>query len=207
MNLYEALGIDKSAPPDAVKRAFRKAAKAAHPDTGGDEETFAMICLAKDVLTDEERRAKYDRTGTIDEGGPDQTEAMAMQIVMQAIGYVLGEIEKLGANFEAFDIISNALRKIRSDIAVMRSQSKALASDAAKQRRIAKRFKPKKGKPNRISIMFENTARSLDEMAEKALKGVAPCELAIKILEDHTFQCNPSAYDEPAPSPFMFFRS
>ena len=64
---YEVLGVDKSAAPDAIKKAYRKLAMQYHPDRNpGDkqaEEKFKEINEAYEVLGDEEKRAKYDQFG------------------------------------------------------------------------------------------------------------------------------------------------
>jgi DnaJ-class molecular chaperone len=67
MDLYKALDIDKSATKEQVKKAYRKKALKAHPDAGGDKESFALISLAHDVLTDDLRRERYDATGDTEE--------------------------------------------------------------------------------------------------------------------------------------------
>jgi DnaJ-class molecular chaperone len=67
MDLYKALDVDKSATKDQVKKAYRKKALKAHPDAGGSKESFALISLAHDVLTDDARRERYDETGDTEE--------------------------------------------------------------------------------------------------------------------------------------------
>jgi len=61
---YKALGVAKTASSDDIKRAYRKLAKANHPDsTGGDkakESRFKDISNAYDVLGDAKKRALYD---------------------------------------------------------------------------------------------------------------------------------------------------
>lgn len=67
---YATLGLSKSATEAEIKRAYRKLAKAYHPDsTGGDkakESRFKDISSAYDVLGDARKRAMYDeiRAGT-----------------------------------------------------------------------------------------------------------------------------------------------
>lgn len=64
---YEVLGVDKSATPDAIKKAYRKLAMQYHPDRNpGDkeaEEKFKEINEAYEILSDEDKRSQYDQFG------------------------------------------------------------------------------------------------------------------------------------------------
>lgn len=59
---YELLGVKPDATPEEIKKAYRKRARAVHPDTNpGAEDMFALINAAYEVLSDESSRAAYDR--------------------------------------------------------------------------------------------------------------------------------------------------
>lgn len=64
---YEVLGVSKTAGPDEIKSAYRKLAKKYHPDLHPDDDTvqekFKEINEAYEVLSDEEKRKKYDTFG------------------------------------------------------------------------------------------------------------------------------------------------
>jgi molecular chaperone DnaJ len=64
---YEVLGVEKNADADAIKKAYRKAAIKYHPDKNpGDkdaEEKFKEAAEAYDVLSNDDKRARYDRFG------------------------------------------------------------------------------------------------------------------------------------------------
>lgn len=64
---YAALGVKKAASQKEIKAAFRKLARKYHPDVNPNdksaEERFKAINEAHDVLSDPEKRAKYDRYG------------------------------------------------------------------------------------------------------------------------------------------------
>lgn len=68
---YETLGVEKNATPNEVKKAYRKLAMKNHPDKGGDPEVFKEITRAYEVLSDEDKRSRYDRFGEdgLDGGG------------------------------------------------------------------------------------------------------------------------------------------
>lgn len=64
---YEVLGVDKKASQEEIKRAYRKLAKECHPDLHPNdktaEERFKELNEANEVLSDPEKRAKYDQYG------------------------------------------------------------------------------------------------------------------------------------------------
>ncbi len=67
---YEVLGVNKSASADEIKKSFRKAAIKHHPDKeGGSEEKFKEINEAYEVLSNSEKRQRYDQFGHAGVGG------------------------------------------------------------------------------------------------------------------------------------------
>jgi tetratricopeptide (TPR) repeat protein len=71
VNLYELLGADSRSDKAGLKAAFRKAAKAAHPDVRPDDEDaswrFRQIVRAHEILSDDELRAAYDHVVTFEQ--------------------------------------------------------------------------------------------------------------------------------------------
>ena len=69
---YETLGVSGEAGADEIKKAFRRLARETHPDANPDdpgaEERFRAVAEAYEVLSDPQRRARYDRGETIGAG-------------------------------------------------------------------------------------------------------------------------------------------
>src|SRR3954453_22677599 len=72
LDLYQRLGIQRGASEADIKKAYRSLAKQLHPDRNKDNpnaaKRFGEITQAYDLLSDKDKRARYDR-GEIDEDG------------------------------------------------------------------------------------------------------------------------------------------
>lgn len=70
-DLYEVLGVARGAAPDEIKRAYRSKVRECHPDTHRDdpeaEKKYKAVNEAYAVLSDPDKRARYDQFGTTDE--------------------------------------------------------------------------------------------------------------------------------------------
>jgi molecular chaperone DnaJ len=99
---YATLGIKKTATPEEIRKAFRKAARKYHPDVNPNdkraEEKFKEISEANDVLSDEKKRKIYDQLGFYsDQIDPAAAEAYARQ---SATG---GGTGRAPVDFDGFD--------------------------------------------------------------------------------------------------------
>jgi hypothetical protein len=59
-NYYEILGVNRDASTEEIKKAYKEAVKAAHPDNGGDNVKMQMVNEAWDILGNAQKRAEYD---------------------------------------------------------------------------------------------------------------------------------------------------
>src|SRR3712207_8874519 len=62
-DLYAVLGVSKEATPEEIKKAYRRLARDLHPDVNPDPETqerFKEVTAAYEILSDPEKRQRYD---------------------------------------------------------------------------------------------------------------------------------------------------
>jgi DnaJ-class molecular chaperone len=73
-DLYSQLGVARGADEAEIKKAYRKLAKELHPDRNKDNpkaaERFGQVTSAYDILSDKDKRARYDRGEIDDDGNP-----------------------------------------------------------------------------------------------------------------------------------------
>jgi molecular chaperone DnaJ len=101
---YEVLGVPRDAPAEAIKRAYRKQALENHPDRNPDdpqaEERFKQATEAYEVLSDDDKRARYDQfghAGVRGGAGPiDFDLADALRTFMRDFGGGLGGFDFFG---------------------------------------------------------------------------------------------------------------
>lgn len=69
--LYETLGVQKNADKKEIRKAYMKLSRTHHPDKGGDEHKFKEISAAYEILSDDDKRAQYDKYGLEGVSGDD----------------------------------------------------------------------------------------------------------------------------------------
>ncbi|MBA4053204.1 MAG: molecular chaperone DnaJ [Marivirga sp.] len=104
---YEILGVGKSATPEEIKKAYRKVAIQFHPDKNPDnkeaEDKFKEAAEAYEILSDADKRAKYDRFGHARSGGNGNYgggHEMNMEDIFSQFGDIFGGGG--GSPFESF---------------------------------------------------------------------------------------------------------
>lgn len=188
-DLYAELGIDKGATPAAIKAAYRRRSKKAHPDGGGSPEKFGALNTAYRVLSDDAKRAKYDATGEIDEGNPDNSQQRAWNIIASLLeGVLMGDGDPTTVDLVA--AMRGTIDKLIADIEKRKTQIERASQRIEK---IATRFKVKNGR-NMIAVMLKSRLAQADQAMRNAVILLEDHRAARKILGDYTFD-----FDRPMP--------
>ena len=143
MTLYDDLGVAPTATPNEIKRAHRRKASKSHPDRGGDKDEFKKVQAAFGVLSNPQKRIRYDQFGTTDPT-PDET---------KAAGYFTQLVTAFGmADTKFFDAIraeiKKTMHKIETDVAAMGKEISKM------EKRLAAIKKQNEATPNRTGLQL-----------------------------------------------------
>lgn len=181
-NLYDALGVNRGAPPDVIHKAYRRAARAAHPDMGGSAERWALISLARDTLTNPRKRQQYDSTGETDD-----LEAAAKQTVYDAVLQVASQAARMG-DLTTFDIVKDAIHLLRQNLTNIATAKANLRAGDQAVAKVIERFKAVDGKPNMLHSLLSAEFQGAQRAAMQFEQQAKVTERAIAILREHRFE-------------------
>lgn len=186
-DLYELLGVKKTATVKQVREAYRKKAKKAHPDHGGTQEAFAALKLAHDILIDSERRAKYDITGEVAEKPVNNEMSQVIGILATALEKVLAQIEQRGGEPVEFEIVNDMKTMIGADLADIETTRKISKALRAKTEKLIGRFGAKTGE-NYLEGIITGKLSAIDTNLRMLDVWEEPIKKALDILTNSTFR-------------------
>lgn len=188
-NLYDVLGVEKSADKQSIKNGYRRMAKKHHPDKGGDTEQFSLVKLAHDILTDDVRKAKYDSTGDDSEKNPDNAHSTSINIIAGAFNSILQECANLGRSPLEVDMVGAVRERILATLVEPRKQVRILKVMLDMDKKMEGRFKPAKGsRENIFEGIVRNRILSLEINIKNFEEQIASVEIALELLNGITYK-------------------
>ena len=130
-SLYTRLGVSENASKEDLKKAYKGKAMEHHPDKGGDSKEFHKINYAYMVLTDDEKREKYDNGEDFEAGDTQSPE----QKLRQMLFFVMSD---LISNLDRDKVVYSDVLKMAKGI--IDEQLKQLAIESKKKRREIGKF-------------------------------------------------------------------
>lgn len=182
-DLYADLGIPKDATPAAIKAAYRRRAKTAHPDAGGNADDFARLQRAYDVLSDPERRQRYDETGAFDERSADNIIAEALEVLAKLLDAIIEkEADPTTVDVMALlrRLIAEARRQPEQQLATLKRQAKGTAA-------LQGRFAVKDG-ANVFEAMLAKRAADIAEVTARVERQMKVAAKAEEIVARFTYR-------------------
>lgn len=186
---YKMLGIERDADEQTVKTAYRKAAKSAHPDSGGDAEQFARLQAAFDLLKDPVRRRVYDDTG-YDPQLADAKDLKGLMMIETLVNeFILDEREP-----GSFDPVAAMRRKLSDDILKSRFHILELERHRARVRKHLDRL-GKKPDTDVLGSMLRARSQSIADAIKQAETQIEAIEQAYTMLEGYSYELDQMAED------------
>lgn len=183
---YEVLGVDRNADEKAVRAAYRRLAKNAHPDSGGDSEAFSRLQASYDLLKDPVRRKVYDDTGY----DPELADANDLKGLM-LLEPLVNEMILDGREPGSFDPVAAMRRKLSDDILKSRFHILELERHRARVRKHMDRLARKKvesGSSDVLGSMLRARSESIAEAIRNAEAQIDAIEQAYKMLETYSYE-------------------
>jgi len=179
---YEMLGVAREADGTAIKSAYRKRAKTAHPDAGGDVEAFARLTTSYELLCDPLRRKVYDDTG-YDPELADTKDLQGLVILETLVNEIILDEREPGS----FDPVSAMRRKLTDKIVNARFHILEMERHRARIRNHIDRIGKKPG-ADVLGRMLRSRCETINDAITKAEAEIGNIEQAYGMLDGYSYE-------------------
>lgn len=179
---YVTLGVARDADAAAIKAAYRKVVKTAHPDSGGDTEQFARLQAAHDLLKDPVRRKIYDDTG-YDPQLADPRDLKGLMILETLVNDVILDEREPGS----FDPVAAMRRKLSDDIVKSRFHILELERHRSRVRNHIGRL-GKRPDTDVLGSMLRARSDSITDAIHTAQTQIEVIEQAYAMLDGYAYE-------------------
>jgi len=201
MNPYEVLGVDRDAGTARIKAAYRKLSGLHHPDKeGGSPDKFREIKEAYDILNDQGRRERYDRTGRTD---ADPVTPEAIRSAMSGMIDAVIDAERPDGTTDDpcwEDIRTKIILSIKSGRREITMNVKRSEKKLKRIRSLAARFKPKQ-EHDPVGEIFKSRIEAM-EFQLKMHRDAMELSVAMeKAFEEYSYEVGPGPEGQHDPDP------
>ncbi|OHV81217.1 J domain-containing protein [Rhizobium sp. LCM 4573] len=179
---YETLGVSRDADAAAIKLAYRRRVKKAHPDSGGDAEAFGKLTTSYELLNDPVRRKVYDDTG-YDPALADPMDLQGVLVLEMLVNEVILDEREPGS----FDPVAAMRRKLTDKIVQARFHILEMERHRARIRNHIDRIGRKPG-TDVLGRMLKARCDTIGEAMTKAEADIKAIEQAYAMLEGYSYE-------------------
>ena len=179
---YDILGLSRDADSAAVKSAYRKRAKSAHPDAGGDADLFASLKTAYELLIDPVRRKVFDDTG-YDPELADTKDLQGLVILETLVNEMILDEREPGS----FDPVASMRRKLTDRIVNARFHILEMERHRARIRNHMDRMGRKPG-TDVLGRMLKSRCATISDAISKSETEIKTIEQAYLMLDGYSYE-------------------
>ena len=179
---YETLGVSRDADAAAIKLAYRRRVKKAHPDSGGDAEAFGKLTTSYELLNDPVRRKVYDDTG-YDPALADPMDLQGVLVLEMLVNDVILDEREPGS----FDPVAAMRRKLTDKIVQARFHILEMERHRARIRNHMDRIGRKPG-TDVLGRMLRSRCDTIGEAMTRAEADIKAIEQAYAMLEGYSYE-------------------
>ncbi|MBW9090184.1 J domain-containing protein [Rhizobium wenxiniae] len=179
---YDILGLSRDADSAAVKSAYRKRVKTAHPDAGGDQEAFGDLKLAYELLLDPVRRKVFDDTG-YDPELADTKDLQGLVILETLVNEMILDEREPGS----FDPVASMRRKLTDRIVSARFHILEMERHRARIRNHMDRMGRKPG-TDVLGRMLKARCETISQAISKSETEIKTIEQAYGMLDGYAYE-------------------
>jgi curved DNA-binding protein CbpA len=180
-NLYDILGVSKTATVEEIKAKYKSLAQQHHPDKGGDPEIFKEIKNAYEVLSDPVNRKKYDTTAHYDLGTRLRHQALEQlsRLFFNLLPNINPDLDDL------ILIMKNESRKEKQNI---NNNINACNGYIFRLKKIINKIKKKNDQGENLLKMFAETQlKNHENELQNFIRQIQIVDIVIEILEDYQY--------------------
>lgn len=181
--LYEELDVPLNATKDEIRKAYRHKAQQMHPDKGGDAAAFQKLQAAYDVLSDNERRAQYDRDGTCTPKPALRDQAMGEFAALMPL--VISKFD-----FEHTDLVQLMRNEIQIKLRQIDQITATKKKELKRNAEIIKRLTAKDGN-NILVQMVEAQNAGIQQECDAMNAAKAVFDEMVRILKNYQYRTDP----------------
>lgn len=182
------LGVPKDADVPAIKRAYRKKAKASHPDkNGGDGGKMAEVNRCYALLVNPESRKRYDETGKEQPPKGPTPEQELDELFIDIVS---------SFDCKFTDLVKEAKRYLAASQAQHSQEMDKSKRVAERFRDAAKRLTRKSDKPNSIAAALVAKAEACDFAFGASEHRLANCKTLAAVLEEYEYRVDERQADK-----------
>lgn len=181
-NPYEILGVRRDASDDQIKAAYRRRAKATHPDSGGDPAAFGRVQKAYELLLDPVRRKVFDDTG-YDVELADPVDLQALIVIEKLVNELTLDEREPGS----FDPLARMRSDLSEEMRKARFSKRELERHAARIEHHLERL-DKRPTTDILGSMLRARIKAITTAISETEAKIKASERACEMLYDYSYE-------------------